>query len=278
MLTCNVFCSCFDGFRCSPRLCSDDFVAPPLALTNSSFVEVGAAASCQIQKGTRYEGDIITQTSGTDEAQCCNLCARTAGCTVAQVLAGGTSCYLFSGSSFKVVADNDWNALAPGGFPPSPSPTPPSPSPSPAPPGALVSRSGGRCLDLPGGDTSDGNPLWVWDCDGGDNQKWAWNGLQIQYDGTATWTHCVDVPGGSLDEGVQLQIWQCLGLPQQNWGYDSGEGSVYSYNSLSDASMCMRLADPNSNGAPVLLAGCGEDGLEWDVGAMGSFSDGAMQV
>ncbi|MFJ3089426.1 ricin-type beta-trefoil lectin domain protein [Streptomyces sp. NPDC086838] len=36
----------------------------------------------------------------------------------------------------------------------------------------LVNKASGRCLDVPGGDTTDGTALVVWDCAGGANQQW----------------------------------------------------------------------------------------------------------
>ncbi|MFF1925410.1 ricin-type beta-trefoil lectin domain protein [Streptomyces sp. NPDC058221] len=37
---------------------------------------------------------------------------------------------------------------------------------------ALVNKASGRCLDVPGGDTTSGTSLDLWDCHGGANQQW----------------------------------------------------------------------------------------------------------
>ncbi|MFG3142356.1 ricin-type beta-trefoil lectin domain protein [Streptomyces sp. NPDC048211] len=37
---------------------------------------------------------------------------------------------------------------------------------------ALVNKASGRCLDVPGSDTTDGTALGLWDCHGGANQQW----------------------------------------------------------------------------------------------------------
>ncbi|MFJ6466413.1 ricin-type beta-trefoil lectin domain protein [Streptomyces sp. NPDC091387] len=37
---------------------------------------------------------------------------------------------------------------------------------------ALVNKASGRCLDVPGGDTTNGTALDLWDCGGGANQQW----------------------------------------------------------------------------------------------------------
>jgi len=77
-----------------------------------------------------------------------------------------------------------------------------------------------KCLDLPGGDTTNGNKLWMWDCNGLENQKWVFvtyaNGAgKIVY--AQDPSKCVDVPGGDFANGNQLALWDCNGLPQQNW-------------------------------------------------------------
>merc|ERR1712048_1385689 len=61
--------------------------------------------------------------------------------------------------------------------PPTPTPpVPPTPTPPTPPPTSqhvqIKSRVFGSCLDLPGSNTDNGNFLWVWDCDGADNQQW----------------------------------------------------------------------------------------------------------
>jgi hypothetical protein len=38
--------------------------------------------------------------------------------------------------------------------------------------GTLVSAQSGRCLDVPGFDTTNGTQLAIWDCNGGQNQQW----------------------------------------------------------------------------------------------------------
>lgn len=38
---------------------------------------------------------------------------------------------------------------------------------------ALVNKASGRCLDVPGGDSTSGTALELWDCQGGANQRWS---------------------------------------------------------------------------------------------------------
>jgi hypothetical protein len=38
--------------------------------------------------------------------------------------------------------------------------------------GGLLNPQSGRCLDDPGGSTTWGTQLEIWDCNGGGNQQW----------------------------------------------------------------------------------------------------------
>jgi len=74
------------------------------------------------------------------------------------------------------------------------------------------------CLDLAGGDTTNGNAVQVWECSGLENQQWVFgDDYHIRY--FADQSKCVDA--GDMQDGTYLMIWDCNGCPQQNWGYDS---------------------------------------------------------
>jgi hypothetical protein len=82
------------------------------------------------------------------------------------------------------------------------------------------------CLDLASGDTSNGNAVQVWECNGLVDQQWVFgDDYHIRY--YADQSKCVDA--GDMQDGTQLQIWDCNGLSQQNWGYDSAGnmGTIY---------------------------------------------------
>merc|ERR1719321_28625 len=87
----------------------------------------------------------------------------------------------------------------------------------PAPPGTIRCsncRSTSFCLDLPGGDTTNGNVLWLWDCYGGETQQWSFQDDQLVY--TADPTKCVDLLGGDTNHpGTAFGIWDCNGGKSQ---------------------------------------------------------------
>ncbi|MDQ0367302.1 serine/threonine protein kinase [Catenuloplanes indicus] len=119
---------------------------------------------------------------------------------------------------------------------------------------AIVNAGSGKCVDVPGGDTSAGRAIQMWDCNGtaGQTFELAADGrlrtlgrcLEVtgEDDGSRLRTaacdggweqvftlnaagdlvnvrvdRCVDVVDGDTANGVPLQIWQCNGGPHQKW-------------------------------------------------------------
>jgi hypothetical protein len=61
----------------------------------------------------------------------------------------------------------------------------------------------GKCIDLAGGDITNGNKIQLWDCNGKDSQLWVYDGLYIRYKGNNQ--KCIDT--GSVSKASKLQIW-----------------------------------------------------------------------
>eukprot|EP00665_Eupelagonemidae_sp_cell47_P001059 gene1059-4756_t len=74
------------------------------------------------------------------------------------------------------------------------------------------------CVDLPGGDDTDGSGLWVWDCYQGVNQQWEYDFLTqtIQYKQDRG-GKCVDLPSDKMENGNFIEIWECLKNEAQIW-------------------------------------------------------------
>jgi hypothetical protein len=74
-----------------------------------------------------------------------------------------------------------------------------------------------RCLDIAGGNQSNGVKVQVWQCNNSAAQKWT-----FRRDGTVRSTQgfCLDAKDRGKTSGTRLQIWQCLGSPgdNQRWG------------------------------------------------------------
>jgi hypothetical protein len=150
-----------------------------------------------------------------------------------------------------------------------PIPDPPSPAPSPAPsptpdPGYYYqtitpSSNTNLCLDVPGGDASNGNQLWLWECNGAESQRWLYDNWQIRY--APDESKCIDA--GDMSDGTQMYLWECNGQPQQTWGYDSDASTAY----LADTSICLDYyGDWESNGQPLHVWECtGDWNQQWSL-------------
>lgn len=143
-------------------------------------------------------------------------------------------------------------------------PAPPPPLPS----GAIAARSSRKCLDVPGTNTENGQPLWMWECTGSTSQMWAWTAKsELAWDGGSVWSKCLDIPDGDFSDGNVVELWSCNGLPQQQWGYDSDAGTLYLSSSASDASMCLDLQNGGQDdGTPVQIYQClNNANQQWDL-------------
>jgi hypothetical protein len=144
---------------------------------------------------------------------------------------------------------------------PSPSPTPPSPTPDPGYYYQTITPSSntGLCLDVPGGDTSNGNQLWLWECNGAESQQWRFDEWQIRY--APDESKCIDA--GDMSDGTQLYLWDCNGQPQQTWGFNGDASTTY----LADTNTCLDYyGDWDSNGQPLHIWECtGDWNQEWSI-------------
>jgi len=126
-------------------------------------------------------------------------------------------------------------------------------------PGEIRSQLSGKCWDLPGMKTENGNKLWQWNCAGTDNQRWTWDDSTFTLRLTAFPDKCVDVDANDFTNGVQPQIWDCAGTPQQMVGFDDSFGSIYFAATGSDASKCVDLAGGClDDGCPLAVWDCND--------------------
>lgn len=117
------------------------------------------------------------------------------------------------------------------------------------------------CLDLPGGDTTNGALLWLWDCYGGDTQKWVLQNGQLVYAANAS--KCVDVIGGNSTNGNSLGLWDCNDGESQQWIYEVNNGNRWKWGS---SSKCAQFPDVASTkaGDSVEIWDCDYSGFLYD--------------
>ena len=79
----------------------------------------------------------------------------------------------------------------------------------------VTNAAAARCIDISGGDSTDGTPLQLYDCNGSAAQTWSLPG-----DGTVrAMAKCMDVRGGSDADGTPVQIYTCNSSASQQWTY-----------------------------------------------------------
>jgi hypothetical protein len=107
------------------------------------------------------------------------------------------------------------------------------------------------CLDLPAGNTTNGTPVQVWDCVGGSNQQWWYDGRIVHVPSGK----CLDVPGWNPANGTPLQIWDCNGGTNQQFflpgTYSNIGGTIVS----AGVGTCIHFPNIN-NGTGVVMWQC----------------------
>lgn len=126
------------------------------------------------------------------------------------------------------------------------------------------------CIDLPGGDVRNGNPLWLWECNGQDSQIWVFDNYQIRYGPDESF--CIDAYDELFVPGTQLILWECNGHPQQTWGYDGDALKVY----IIDRSTCFDWSEANYDwGQQMHIWDCNDQLNQqwylWDAGTPSVF-------
>jgi hypothetical protein len=85
-------------------------------------------------------------------------------------------------------------------------------------PGFLIrSDLNNKCLDILGIDAANGAHVGMWDCWGGANQRWYWDGRQIRSDLN---NKCLDILGIDAANGAHVGMWDCWGGANQRWYWD----------------------------------------------------------
>lgn len=114
---------------------------------------------------------------------------------------------------------------------------------------------GGLCLDVQGGDSTDGTQVQVHTCNGTPAQTWTRSGQTLRALGK-----CLDVEGVSTDNRAKIQLYHCNVTGAQNWVPQS-DGSLVNPNS----GKCLDVEGGRADsGTKVLLWTClGGDNQKW---------------
>ncbi|MFJ3794443.1 ricin-type beta-trefoil lectin domain protein [Kitasatospora sp. NPDC090091] len=113
------------------------------------------------------------------------------------------------------------------------------------------------CLDVRGNGTANGTPVQMWECNGGDAQKWTYNGYKLR----AANGKCLDLADNNAANGAKLQVWDCLEIPGQRW-HMSASGGFRHMTDQDDRSKDVCIDDFNgqtANGSTVTAWACGSE-------------------
>ena len=78
----------------------------------------------------------------------------------------------------------------------------------------IVGAGSNRCVDVSGGRADDGARIQLWDCHGGPEVRWRWQGASLV---NARTGKCLDVAGGGTANGTVVHQWTCLNNGAQQW-------------------------------------------------------------
>lgn len=125
--------------------------------------------------------------------------------------------------------------------------------------GAFIKGVGsGRCIDVTGGNSTNGTAIQLYDCNGTAAQQWAYNSGVLRVFGDVN--KCLDVTGGVSDNGTPLQLYDCNGTAAQQW-QALADGSLKS--DLSGRCLDAR-GGATGNGTPLQIFDCnGSNAQKW---------------
>jgi non-reducing end alpha-L-arabinofuranosidase len=123
----------------------------------------------------------------------------------------------------------------------------------------IVGGQSGRCVDVPNGSTTNGTQVQLWDCWGGNMQRWTHTASrQLQVYGNK----CLDANGAGTSNGTQVIIWDCHGGTNQQWNANAN-GTVTGVQS----GLCLDANGAGTtNGTRLILWSChGGTNQQWSI-------------
>ncbi|MFR9720392.1 RICIN domain-containing protein [Aeromonas diversa] len=111
--------------------------------------------------------------------------------------------------------------------------------------GGSIVASNGKCLDITGG-VRQGNRLQLWECHGGENQRFRLDGERVRVG-----DKCLDVAGDRREPGARVVAWECHDGSNQQWRRERDRLISRS------SGLCLDVAQGrNDNGTPLILWQC----------------------
>jgi uncharacterized protein YvpB len=116
----------------------------------------------------------------------------------------------------------------------------------------------GKCLNVIDSNVQNGTPVVMWDCNGSQNQNWAYQNSKL----VGLGGKCLTVFKDYFSNGTPIVVWDCGAYNSQTWSY-------VNRNLIGIDGRCIDVFDSNSvNGATV---------ENWDCSATASWQKWSMQ-
>jgi poly(3-hydroxybutyrate) depolymerase len=142
-----------------------------------------------------------------------------------------------------------------------PATTSPTTTPPPSVGQQIVGNGSGRCVDITGFNTNDGNRLQLYDCTGGWNQKWSYTNNTFVNPQSGK---CLNVSGGATANGSAVNLWTCNGSGAQRWQVQSNGNIVNT-----QSGRCLdAVGRGTSNGTLLQIYDCvagGQSNQQWSL-------------
>lgn len=120
----------------------------------------------------------------------------------------------------------------------------------------IVGVASGRCVDVPGARSEDGNDLNLYGCNNTVAQKWTFSaaGGEVRALGK-----CMDVEAARHDDGTPVQLYKCNNTAAQKWTYDPQSRELKAFGKCLDA-----YGGGSADGTKLILYSChGRDNQKW---------------
>ncbi|MFJ4678446.1 RICIN domain-containing protein [Kitasatospora sp. NPDC088783] len=112
----------------------------------------------------------------------------------------------------------------------------------------LINVNSGKCLEVTDWSTANGAGIRQWDCTGGANQNWTWDGQGRwvnQYSGK-----CMEIKDWSTGPGGVADQWDCTAGANQKWDILSADGGSYQFIQNRNSGLYLEILGWNTqNGA-----------------------------
>jgi hypothetical protein len=112
----------------------------------------------------------------------------------------------------------------------------------------IASDLNNKCLEIANTDPANGARVGMWDCHGGANQYWYWDGSQLR---SRLNNKCLEIANTDPTNGARVGMWDCHGGANQHWYWDGRQLRSRLNNK------CLEIANTDpANGARVGMWDC----------------------